>query len=177
MLFFGLSGVVDGNRVYSIEENEQKAPYFELFIQKGEYITYSINISKNKVFVQNIPILNNKDYSLLFRLLKIDFEGVQEKMKEQKLKDMKELIAHLVLGNDNGKALVYQTVDFIFSNDFFTDIKEEAIQELRDWGAKIRDDGMIYLFELNKEKFRDTFLEKGILVQVKNNSNNNQEVL
>lgn len=82
LLFFGIDGVVDRGRVYSIQKNEQNTPYFELNIEGECNILYSINLSRNRVFVQNIPIYGDKSYSVLFALLKIDLEGVKCLIKE-----------------------------------------------------------------------------------------------
>lgn len=77
MFFFGLDGVIEGEKITSLQKNEQNSPYFELSIENDGYVIYSINLSKNKVYTQNIPVRDKRDYCILFRLLRIDFESVQ----------------------------------------------------------------------------------------------------
>lgn len=77
MLFFGLDGMIKGRTITSIQKNEQNSPYFELSIENDGYIVISINLSKNKCFTSNIPARDERDYCILFSLLKIDFESVQ----------------------------------------------------------------------------------------------------
>lgn len=72
-----LTPIIYDKKIVSCEKNEQNTPYFEFSIENDEYITYSINLSKNKVFVQNFPTRDKRDLCVLFRVLRIDLKNVQ----------------------------------------------------------------------------------------------------